>query len=235
MIPLLMLPGMMCTADLFSPQLRYFSSQRCVQVAALQGHHTVQALAQDVLKNAPSEFALCGLSMGGIVAMEVIRQAPQRVKGLALLDTNPLAELEEVKTNRLPQIQQAHSGKLSELMQEQMIPKYLARADRHPDIINCCIAMAELLGPNVFEQQSLALRDRPDQCESLRQVSVPSLVLMGAQDQLCPLDRHQLMHQLIPQSQLVIIDNAGHLPVLEQAKETNYHLYNWLQDCDKLT
>ena len=100
MTPLVLLPGMMCDARLFRPQIEALSARWPVMVAPIGGHDTMARLAAEVLSAAPARFALAGLSMGGIVAMEILRQAPERVARLALLDTNPLAERPEVKARR---------------------------------------------------------------------------------------------------------------------------------------
>ena len=105
--PLIFLPGMMCDARLFGPQIANLSADREILVAPITGHETVQALAAEILQNAPPTFALAGLSMGGIVAMEVIAQAPDRVDKLALIDTNPRAELFAVAAKRAARAQLA--------------------------------------------------------------------------------------------------------------------------------
>lgn len=210
-----------------------FSSERVVQFSPLTSHADVSGLAAEVLRHAPAEFALCGLSMGGIVAMEVQRQAPVRVRGLALLDTNPLAELARVKHNRAAQMEKVLSGGLLDVMREEMKPNYLAEGESDARLLDLCAQMALKMGSEVFIRQSLALRDRPDQSETLRAVDVPTLILCGEQDRLCPPDRHRLMHDMVSGSTLAIINNAGHLPVLEQSEMTNEHLAGWLQACDK--
>ena len=126
MTPLVLLPGMMCDARLFGPQMEALSSERTLHLPPLTGHDTVEALAAGALADAPSRFALAGLSMGGIVAMEVFRQAPERVDRIALLDTNPMAETEEMKARREPQIARVRQGRLMDVMREEMKPNYLA-------------------------------------------------------------------------------------------------------------
>jgi pimeloyl-ACP methyl ester carboxylesterase len=90
--------------------------------------------------------------------------------------------------------------------------------------------MAMTLGADVFSRQSRALRDRPDQQDTLRDVAVPTIILCGAEDRLCPLERHELMHALIPGSRLTVIENAAHLPTLEQPDAVNAALAKWLED-----
>ncbi len=226
--PLLLLPGMMCDARLYSPQIAAFSHERPVMVAPFGLHHTVAAIAAEVLAMAPPRFALAGLSMGGIVAMEVIRQAPDRITRLALLDTNPKAEADEIAARREPQIAKVQSGQLRAVMRDEMKPNYLTDGPHMGRILDLCMAMAETIGPEAFVAQSRALQSRPNQQDTLRGVTVPTLILCGEDDALCPLHRHELMHDLIPGSVLTVIKGAGHLPTLEQPDITNEALAKWL-------
>jgi pimeloyl-ACP methyl ester carboxylesterase len=226
--PLLFLPGMMCDARLFAPQIKALSGNREVLTGEIGAADSMAELARILLKTAPQRFALAGLSMGGIVAMEVIRKAPERVTRLALLDTNPRAELPEVQARRAPQIAAVQAGGLRQVMREELKPNYLVDSPRKPAILDLCMEMALALGPEVFERQSIALRDRPDQQETLRAVTVPTLVLCGRHDTLCPVERHELMHALVPGSDLIVVEGAGHLPTLEQPEATTAALERWL-------
>ncbi len=230
MTPLILLPGMMCDARLFGPQTNALSNSRPLMTFPLSQHDSVEAMADDILRNAPPSFAIAGLSMGGIVAMEVLRQAPNRVSHLALLDTNPLAETPEVKARRLPQMAAVREGRLRHVMRDEMKPNYLADGPRQGAILDLCMEMATDLGPEVFLCQSQALMNRPDQCETLAAYSGKALVLCGRDDGLCPVTRHELMHDLLSNSTLEIIEGAGHLPTLEQPNETTAALFRWLED-----
>lgn len=231
MMPLVLLPGMMCDQRLFAPQISAFKEERLVQVVDISRADSMSAIASQVLDQAPDVFALAGLSMGGIVAMEILRQAPQRVERLALLDTNPRAEVIDVQVNRNRQIQCVQNGELHRLMHCEMFPHYLAQslpAIHAQNILSLCSDMAMSLGGAAFIRQSRALQNRIDQQQVLSQYRRPSLVLMGNEDTLCPLDRHQLMHTLLADSTLVVIDQAGHLTTLEQPEAVNLALKNWL-------
>ncbi len=195
----------------------------------LNAHDTMEAIAKDILSQVPPTFALAGLSLGGIVAMEVLRQAPQRVERLALLDTNPLAEAQEKQATRVPQINDVKAGNLRRVMRDEMKPNYLTDGPHRRAILDLCMEMAMDLGPEVFENQSLALRDRSDQTETLRAYSGPALVLCGRDDALCPVERHELMHSLLSGSTLIIIENAGHMPTLENPTDTTAALTSWLE------
>lgn len=230
MTPLVLLPGMMCDARLFMPQITAFSGRRMVLCAPISGHASIAELAADILRDAPPRFALAGLSMGGIVAMEILRQAPERVTRIALLDTNPLAESDTVKAQRIPQMMAVREGKLATIMRDEMKPNYLSDGPKRDEILELCMDMALDLGPHVFLAQSRALMDRPDQSQTLRNAALPALVLCGRDDALCPIHRHELMADLIPNARLAIIEGAGHLPTLEQPELTNAALARWLED-----
>ncbi len=226
MTPLILLPGMMCDARLFAPQIKALPGAR---VLPITDHDTVAALAADIIAQAPARFALAGLSMGGIVAMEVLRQAPDRVVKIALLDTNPKAEHPKIAAAREPQIAKVQRGDLIPVMRDEMKPNYLTDGPNRAAILDLCMEMAGDLGPAVFIRQSRALQTRPDQQDTLRNCNVPALILCGRDDALCPVHRHVLMHELIAGSTLHIIENAGHLPTLEQPTETTAALARWLE------
>ncbi len=230
MTPLVFLPGMMCDERLFTPQTEVLSADREIHHLSIGAHQSMQEIAADVLTQAPPHFALTGLSMGGIVAMEVIRQAPERVERLALLDTNPLAEAIDRQQAREPQMDKVKAGGLREVMRDELKPNYLVDGPLKPVVLDLCMEMAEELGVEVFINQSLALQQRPDQQDTLRSINIPTLVLCGAEDRLCPIERHQLMHDLIVGSELVIIDDAGHMPTLEQPEATTAALAKWLEE-----
>lgn len=226
--PLILLPGMMCDERLFAPQIAEFSAQRQLIVMHMTGRTSIKEIAEDILLQAPDHFALLGLSMGGIVAMEIIKQAPERVTRLALLDTNPMADAPENAVIRNQLIKDVEAGNLRTVMRDEMKPNYLAESDKKPAILDLCMLMAEELGPQVFIAQSIALLTRPDQCEALKKIQVPTLIACGEHDSLCPLEKHQLIHKLVARSRLCVIRGAGHLPTLEQPDLTNQEIREWL-------
>lgn len=227
MTPLVLVPGMMCDARMWGA-IPLSLAPCAVHHALPTAAETIPGIAAALLRDLPERFALAGLSMGGIVAMEMLAQAPDRIERLALLDTNPLAELPEVRARRLPQVERALAGGLDAVMQDEMMPHYLA-GPGDTATLALCLDMARALGPEVFRRQSLALRDRADRTGALRAFHGPALVLTGESDRLCPRDRHDLMHALMPQSRLVIVPGAGHLPPLEQPAATLAALKEWLE------
>ncbi len=233
MTPLVLIPGMMCDARLFAPQLAALSAGRTIQVATITAADSIAELARLVLADAPPRFALAGLSMGGIVAMEILRQAPERVERVALLDTNHRAETPDRQALRGPQVERVFQGALRQVLIEEMKPLYLAPENRNDErILGCALDMAIALGAEVFARQSEALRTRPDQTDSLRTADLPALVLCGEHDLLCPVERHQEMAALMPSARLEVIAGAGHLTTLERPSETTEALRLWL-DADR--
>ena len=227
--PLVLLPGMMCDGRLFGPQIKALGRDRAIHLAPISLHETVEALASDVLASAPPSFALAGLSMGGIVAMEVVRRAPSRVTRLALMDTNALAETPAYAAAREPQIARVMAGSLVEVMREEMKPNYLAPGPRRQGVLDLVMDMALEMGEGVFLRQSRALQRRPDQQNVLRKLKIPTLVLCGEHDRLCPVARHQFMADLIFRATLTVVPDAGHLPTLEQPEAVNAALKQWLE------
>ncbi len=227
--PLVLLPGMMCDARLFGPQIAELSSEMPVMVAPVSQGERIEEIASNLLGALPARFALAGLSMGGIVAMEILRRAPDRVSRLALMDTNPLAETPVVAANREPQIVKVRSGRLIEVMRDEMKPNYLAPGPQRADVLALVMDMAEVLGPEVFIRQSRALQRRRDQQVTLRKCRVPTLVMCGAHDALCPVKRHSFMAELIPGAELRVIEGAGHLPTLETPEEATAAIRDWMR------
>lgn len=228
-LPLILLPGMMCDARLFMPQIIDLGSEIPVTVAPITQGDTIEEIARDLLTQLPEQFALAGLSMGGIVAMEMLRQAPRRIETMCLMDTNCQQELPAVAAAREPQMVRVKAGRLREVMRDEVKPNYLAPGPNRLDVLNLVMEMAEDLGPEVFIRQSKALQRRPDQQSTLRRAKTPTLVMCGEYDELTPYRRHEFMAHLMPNAGLEVIQGAGHLPTLEQPAAVNALLRRWLQ------
>ena len=162
--------------------------------------------------------------------MEIVRRVPKRVTRLALLDTNPNSETPARAAEREPQIVGAKAGKLEEIMRDEMKPAYLAPGPNRLEVLKIVMEMAMALGPSVFVQQSKALQRRPDQQKTLRLIDMPTLVMCGRHDALCPVMRHQFMADMIRGATLEIIEDAGHMPTLETPDEATAAMRRWLDD-----
>lgn len=223
------LPGLMCDARVFSTQVTAFSPHVSVTVAPVTGGDRVEEIASALLDVLPRRFALVGLSMGGTVAMELLRRAPDRISRIALLNTNPLAETPQSASDYEPCIIKLKAGALEEAVDLMIRPESLAPGAGRMEVQTLMRMMATHLGPKVVIRQIRAVQRRRDYQAVLRRCQVPTLILCGAHDQLTPMKRHQLMADLIPDAQLVVIKDSGHIPVLEQPEEVNKTLFHWMQ------
>ncbi len=226
--PLVFLPGMMCDARVFGPQLAALSPHYTLTVAPITGGDRIEEIASRLLDTLPRKFALAGLSMGGIVAMEILRRAPDRLTRIALMDTNALAETPQSAANYEPAIIKLRSGRMAEAVQEFLPPDSIS-APYRAEVMDLAMDMAENIGMEAIIRQVRALQRRRDQQPTLRRCKVPTLVLCGAEDRLTPIKRHSFMAELIPYAELKVIDGAGHLPSLERPEETTQALLDWLK------
>jgi pimeloyl-ACP methyl ester carboxylesterase len=158
----------------------------------------------------------------------MLSRAPDRITRLALMDTNPLPETPQAAAAREPHIVGVQNGRLEEIMREEMKPNYLAPGAGRVEVMNTVMEMARDLGPDVFVAQSRALQRRPDQQKTLRNCKVPALVLCGRHDELCPVRRHEFMAELINGATLEIVEDAGHLPTIEQPDAVTDAMKGWL-------
>ncbi|EPX80010.1 alpha/beta fold hydrolase [Litoreibacter arenae] len=227
--PLVLLPGTMCDARIFGPQIKALGRERAMHIAPVSGHETVEALAENVLAGAPERFALAGTSLGGMVAMEIVRRAPTRVTRLALMDTSALAETPAFAAMREPKIARVMAGSLVDVIREEVAPDDLAAGAARQSVLDLVLDMALELGEGVFLRQSRALQRRPDQQGVLRKMRLPTLILCGAEDRQYPVARHQFMADLIFGAKLAVIPEAGLLPTLEQPEAVNAALVQWLE------
>jgi pimeloyl-ACP methyl ester carboxylesterase len=227
--PLVFLPGLMCDARVFAPQMTALSRDTMVSVAPVTHGERIEEIASGLLDLLPRRFAVAGLSMGGIVAMELMRRAPERVARIALMDTNPLAETPQSAAEYEPLIIKLRSGRLDEAVQGLMPPENLAPGSQRTELMANLHAMAADIGQETIIRQMRALQRRRDYQSVLRRCKVPALVLCGMHDGLTPVKRHSFMADLIPYAQLQVIEEAGHLPSLEAPEATTAALQEWLR------
>lgn len=226
--PVVFLPEMMCDARLFWPQITDLSRDHAVMCAPITGGERIEEIASSILDMLPTRCALAGLGLGGIIAMEIYRRAPERVTRLALMDTSPLADTPQVAALRDPLIIRARSGRLDEVLTQELGQEDLAPSPYRKEILALCAEMGLGLGVEIYVRQARALQRRRDQQGTLRRITVPTLVLCGERDRLCPVKRHNFMAEMIPKAELCVVDNAGHLPVLEQPDEVTRAIRGWL-------
>jgi pimeloyl-ACP methyl ester carboxylesterase len=227
--PLVLVPGLLCDAMLWTPQVAGLADVADAWVAAPTQHASVEAMARAVLDDCPFErFALAGLSMGGYVAMAIWRQAPERVARLALLDTNAQADAPAASGQRRELVARSRSEGMAAIA-DTLLPRLVwPQAAQHTALHAVVRTMARNVGPAAFARQQEAIIGRADQREALRGVACPSLVLCGAQDLLTPPALHEEMAGLIPGAVLQVLPDCGHLSTLEQPAQVNQALRSWL-------
>ena len=226
--PLVFIPGMMCDSRLFLPQIIEFSKQYMICSIPVSSSDTIENISIEILRYLPTKFTLIGLSMGGILALEIIKKVPERVMKIVLMDTNYKSETAEIKSRRVPQIKLVNEGLLEDVMCQQIKNNYLRKDEKNQEIFDLCLSMANDLGKEIFINQSKALSARKDYKATLKNINVPSLIICGEYDRLCPIKVHMEMESLIKNSTLEIIPNAAHLPTLEQPAYVNKILRKWL-------
>jgi pimeloyl-ACP methyl ester carboxylesterase len=234
-VNLLLLPGLLCDGALWSPILPYVERRAECRVAGYTSATSLPAMAERVLADAPSTFALAGHSMGGRVALEVLRQAPTRVSKLALLDTGfrPRAEGpagEDERARRLALLVLARTRGMRAMAREWVRP--MVHPDRLDDtpLIDSVLDMFERRTADEFAGQIEALLARPDATTLLRSIACPTLVLCGRDDGWSKLEQHEEMAALIPGATLIVIDRCGHMAPMEQPAEVGPALARWLAE-----
>lgn len=226
---LVLIPGLLCDAQLWQPQVENLADIADIWIADHTRSDTMAGVARDVLADAPfASFALAGLSMGGYIALEIMRQAPHRVTGLALLDTAATAELSEQTRKRMAFIALAESGELARVT-EALLPVFIHPARLSERALTDVVkSMAKNVGKDAFVRQQQAIMSRADSRKLLAAIDCPTLVLCGRQDALTPLARHQEIAAGIKGASLEVIEDCGHLSTLEKPAEVNAALRGWL-------
>lgn len=224
--PLLLIPGILSDATAFAPQIEALADIAAPQVAA-SGADSIEAMAAEILDRAPDRFALCGHSMGGYVALAMLRQAPDRIERLALLSTSARPDTDEQKAARRGLMAAAEDDF------EAVIRRMMA-AMLHPDrltdvaLLDQVHEMMRRSGLAAFLRQQTATMGRADSRDLLPRVAVPTLVLGGAEDKIVSPAFSQELAEQIPGAVAVRLAACGHIPTLEQADAVTSALRRWL-------
>ncbi len=226
--PVVLVPGLFCTPRMYAEQIPALWQYGPVTVADHRRHDTMTDIARSILAVAPPSFALVGLSMGGYIALEIMRLAPERVGKLALLDTTARPDTPEQSKVRNEQIALARNGALGKIAYA-ALPLLL---HRHEDaaLREAVVQMAAESGSDAFINQQQAIIGRADSRPLLASIRCPTLVLVGEQDRLIPPDRSQELAAGIAGSRYVAIPECGHIATLEQPRATTEALIGWLRN-----
>ena len=225
---LVLVPGLLCDAALWAHQIEHLEDIAECQVGDTRQDDSIADMAQTILKAAPQSFALAGLSMGGYIALEIMRQAPERVTKLALLDTAATPDDDERRTYRRDLINLAERGEFNGVA-PRLLPQFI-----HPDrlqdgnLTDAVMDMTQRVGRDAFIRQQTAIMGRVDSRPSLGGITVPTLVLCGRQDVLTPVERHEEIAAAIPSARLSIVEDSGHLTTMEAPQAVTVMMRDWL-------
>jgi len=230
-IPIIFIPGLLCDEALFAHQINALQAAGYTcSVRVPTGAQHVRELAESVLASAPPRFTLAALSMGGYVAFEILRQAPERVEKLILMNTQAKPDTEEHKNRRRALIELSRTGRFKGVT-PRLLPNLInAKHLQNAEMTQVIFDMAGRLGQGVFEDQQTAIMHRPDSRELLPTLTQPTLVIGGEDDQLVSVQSITDMANAIPHATLHILEDCGHLAPLEQAEITTGLILDFLKD-----
>jgi pimeloyl-ACP methyl ester carboxylesterase len=227
-LPVLLVPGLNCSARLYAEQIPALWRFGPITVADHTRDDSMDAIAARILASAPPHFALAGLSMGGYIALTMLRRAPERVRRLALLDTSVRPETPEQTERRKPQIALAQAGRFAEVPALQF-PIFVHRNRQNDDALRARVrVMAKETGAEAFLRQQQAIMTRPDVRPLLATIKCPTLVLVGDGDELTPPALAQEIAAGIAGSRLVVVPDCGHLSTMERPDAVNAALTEWM-------
>lgn len=227
--PLILVPGALTDARGLTELLTALTGSRPVTVVPSWLGDRVEEIASDLLIASPARFALAGHGLGGAVALEVLRRAPERVTRIAVIGTDPMPDTPQAAADREPQIVGARAGRFEDILERELLPKLFPPG---PDRTAHAIRVAEMaldLGPEVFARQWRALQRRRDQQSTLRRITQPALVVAGSDDALVPVKRQSFMAELIPYGRYEEIAGAGHMPMIDAPDRLAYVLEQWMR------
>lgn len=214
--PILLIPGLLCDARIFLPQIVHLGRSHPMHVALPVQGDTVEQMSETILATAPPRFVLIGHGLGGDVALDILRRDNGRASRAVLISTDPLAEPPATAAAREARMVAAKAGRLKEVVAQEYPEAAFAPSEWRNEIMALLRDMALTLGEGNFLRQSRALQRRPDQQKTLRRANLPLLMIAGAEDSLIPLRRQDFAAQLAPHAKLEVIEGSGHLPTLEQ-------------------
>lgn len=226
--PLILIPGLVCDEALWAAQVKALTDLADITIPDHKRHDSMAEIAASILAYAPEAFSLAGLSMGGYISMEIMRQAPERVNRLALLDTAPYADTPEQTAMREERIASVRENGLRPNSQD-MLP-LLVHPSRLSDsiLIDAIVGMDESYTVDSYTYQQKAIMGRADSLTLLPTITCPTLVLCGRQDLLTPLAAHEEMADKIPDAKMLVIEDCGHMSTMERPEAVNIALREWL-------
>ncbi|MEG3126155.1 alpha/beta fold hydrolase [Sphingomonas sp. GB1N7] len=226
---LYLVPGLLCDATIWAPQIAALGSQYDVRVPDLTRHSSITAMAQAVLAESPERISVAGHSMGARVALEMVRLSPTRIRRLALFDTGVHARVESELESRKTLLDLSASEGMAALAARWLPPMVLpANFDTRPDLREALFAMVERMSPEIHRAQITALLERPDASELLETITCPVLIGVGDGDGWSPPERHRMIAAAIPQARYVVFPQSGHMAPLEAPGAVTRAMTQWM-------
>jgi pimeloyl-ACP methyl ester carboxylesterase len=228
-LPIVLIPGLNCSPRLYASQMPALWRFGPVTVADHTRDDSMAAIARRILADAPPRFALGGLSMGGYIALEIVRQAAERVAKLALLDTGARADTAEATEKRRVNIAAAEGGRFDEIIDVQF-PIYVHPSRANDAILKAeYVAMCHDVGPEAYVRQQKAIMARADSRPLLPSIRCPTLVLVGKEDAATPVELSQEMATAIPGARLIVLRDCGHLSTMEKPDLVTAEFVAWVR------
>ncbi|RBP81211.1 alpha/beta hydrolase [Marinomonas rhizomae] len=231
---LVCLAGLLCDQRMWHNVAAQLEHDVGIEIISFAGFDDLTDMARSVLSNIEGDFSLAGHSMGGRVALEIYRLAPQRVTRLALLNTGAHPKSDKEIPGRMRLIEAVKMSGASILVTQWLIPMMSPKGLSNADLMADLTEMVKSYSVEDFEKQIHALINRPDAEALLSQISVPTLLLSGSQDSWSPVVQHQAIQQQISGSELVVIDDVGHMAPAEDPEKVAAALHSWLQKSRRL-
>lgn len=215
-LPIVFIPGLMCTGRIYRHQAETLGQKHPVLLANHWSHDAMVGIAKSILDAAPERFALAGTSMGGYAALEIMRQAPQRVSKLILMSTSAKPDTPERSADRRKQVEAARKHGMRGGTKA-LYPK-LVHPARHEDtpLLTAFIEMAEQLGVEAFARQIEAIIGRADARSALADITAPTLVIAGKDDTLITPDNSEEIAGGIRGARLELVEHCGHMGMIEK-------------------
>lgn len=226
---LILLPGLASDATMWRDQLAVLPQRYRPLVSDVHSRcDSIAAMAATLLAELDGDLVLCGASMGGIVAMETVRQAPQRIRGMALLGANASPETEDMRALRETAIEMFAQGRVEEVLKTNLPLAFHPSRAQDTTLLASYLGFVLQAGAAQLIRQNRAIMTRPDARSHLASVRCPVLVMCGDSDQLTPPDCSRQIARLIPRSELLLIEQCGHMLTMERPDEVNAALLGWL-------
>lgn len=226
---ILMIPPLLCDARIFEAQIAVLSRKNAVMVAPTAIGERMEEIASQILTAAPARFALMGMGLGGMIAIETLRRAPERVTRVALVSTTAQADTPEAAAARETQIIAARGGRWEDVLRHEINSTWMAPNTDRVELVRRLTQMGQDMGPEAYVKQARALQRRKDQQSTLRQITQPATVICGRHDGQYHLKRHQFMAEMIPYAELEVIEGAGYLPSAEAPDALTDALQRWMK------